>query len=154
MGDFSQSFLDPADVAARLATKAPVFTRIGTARDLGNASIETIRAPMAWVIIMSEAAGDVRYEICDVIEQLISVRFGVVLAVRDIGDRTGTVAREALRPLRERVLGALCTWQPIGSNHACRFSRGALASGIGRDGMMLWQDEFTVTFDRRFVMET
>ena len=81
---FEQTFLDPAAIAARLTAKIPALRKVGTARDLANATVETVQAPTAWVVIMSEAAGDVRYEVCDVIEQLITVRFGVILAVRDI----------------------------------------------------------------------
>ena len=150
---FEQTFLDPADVAARLAARAPLLRKIGTARDLGNATVETIQPSTAWVVIMSEAAGDVRYEVCDVIEQLVTVRFGVILAVRDIADRTGIAAREDLKPIRIEVLKALGSWMPEGANHNCRFSRGALTSGIGRDGMMFWQDEFTTGFDRRITLE-
>lgn len=150
---FAQSFLDPQDVVARLLEHGPAFTRVGTARDLGNARVETLRPPMAWVIMMSENGGEIRYQISDMIEQLVTARFGIILAVRDIGDRTGEAAREALKPLREGVHGVICNWKPLGSNHACRFSRGALTSSIGADGMMFWQDEFTVSFDRRIILE-
>lgn len=150
---FEQTFLDPAAIAARLTAKVPALRKVGTARDLANATVETVQAPTAWVVIMSEAASDVRYEVCDVIEQLVTVRFGVILAVRDIADRTGTAAREDLKQIRIEVLKALGSWMPEGANHNCRFSRGALTSGIGRDGMMFWQDEFTIGFDRRTILE-
>lgn len=153
MSDLSSSFFDAGDAITRLKARVPDLVQVGGARDLGNATHETVRAPMAWVVVMSETAGPVRYESCGFIEVEVTARFGVILAVRDIADRTGTAARTALRPLRVAVQGAMCSWQPVGSNHACRFARGALTSGIGRDGMMFWQDEFTVGFDRRIIVE-
>ena len=150
---FDQTFLDPTVVAARLEARVTGLRRVGTARDMANASIETIQAPMAWVVIMAETAGEVRYQTSGMIEQLITARFGVVIAVRDIADRTGAAAREDLQPIRKAVLQALGSWMPDGANHNCRFARGALTSGIGRDGMMFWQDEFTVGFDRRISTE-
>lgn len=154
MSEFLDSFLDAALISARLRDEVPGFVLVGTARDFANAQAETLRAPSAWVIILAETASEPRYAVAELLDQVVTVRFGVVMAVRDIADRTGAAAREALRPIREQVHRAICSWQPVGSNHACRFSRGALTSGIGKDGMMFWQDEFTVSFDRRIHLET
>ncbi|TRD18345.1 phage tail terminator protein [Palleronia caenipelagi] len=149
----AEGFLDPQEVADRIRARVPALIFVGGAKDLGNATAETLRAPSAWVIVMAETADPPRYEICDLVEQPVTIRFGVVLAVRDIADRTGEAAREALGPVREALHRALTGWQPLGSGRSCLFDRGSLASGIGQDGMMFWQDEFLASFDRRITLE-
>lgn len=147
-------WLDPHDVAARLRESVPELVEVGLARDLATARIETILPPSAWVVILSETAGEVRYEVCDFFEQVVTVRFAVVLGVRDIGDRTGTQAATDLLPIRKAVHRALAAWKPVDANHGCRFARGALSGSPGSDGTLFWQDEFTVAFDRRTQLET
>lgn len=147
-------WLDPADVAHRLRVSVPDLVEVGTARDLATARIETILPPSAWVVILAETAGEVRYEVCDLFEQVVTVRFAVVLGVRDIGDRTGAQAGTDLLPIRKSVHRALTAWKPQDANHGCRFSRGALSGAVAQDGTLFWQDEFTVAFDRRTQLET
>ncbi|KGJ23274.1 hypothetical protein [Paracoccus sanguinis] len=146
-------WLDPADVVARLRADVPDLVEVGTARDLGAARIETILPPSAWVVVLGETAGEVRYEVCELFEQVVTVRFAVVLGVRDIGDRTGSLATSDLLPIRKEVHRALTAWKPQDANHGCRFARGALSGAIGADGTLFWQDEFTVAFDRRTQLE-
>lgn len=147
-------WFDPHAAVARLSAQVPEFILVGTARDLGAAQIETVRTPTAWIVVLAETAGEVRYEFGSFIEQLVTVRFAVILAVRDLGDRTGARAGADLQPIRQSVHRALSSWKPLDANHACRFARGSLVSGVGRDGTLFWQDEFTVTFDRRTTPET
>lgn len=146
-------WFDPQDAVDRLDAEVSGFALIGTARDLGAAQIETIRTPSAWIVVLSETAGEVRYEFGDFIEQLVTVRFAVILAVRDLGDRTGARAGADLHGIRKSVHRAISAWKPSDANHACRFARGSLVSGIGRDGTLFWQDEFTVSYDRRTTPE-
>lgn len=146
-------WFDPHAAAAHLAAQVPEFVLVGTARDFGAAKVETVRTPSAWIIVLAETAGEVRYEFGPFIEQLVTVRFGVVLAVRDLGDRTGAQATADLHEIRKSVHRALSAWKPDDANHACRFARGALVSGVDRNGTMFWQDEFTVSYDRRTTPE-
>lgn len=148
------SWLNPDIIRARIEARVAELVHVGTARTLGNASAETIRTPSAWVVVSAETAGDNEFASCDVIEQVVTVRFGVIVAVRDIADRTGSRARDDLMPIRQAVHAAICTWAPPDAHTACRFLRGQLTSSIGRDGLMLWQDDFSVAFDRRTVLET
>lgn len=141
--------LDPAIVAERLRTDVPQFVTVGLARDLGAVKPATLRYPSAFVILLGETSGTVRYQMADVIEQAVEARIGVVMAVRDIADRIGTRAGQDLRSIREAVLMSVCRFVPEPDGNAFRFSRGALQSGIGGDGQMFWQDDFTLRFDRR-----
>lgn len=141
--------LDPDLVRTRIAADVPAFVSVGLAADLGRITRETLRWPSAWVILLGETAGENHFESCDMIEQAITARVGVIMAVRDIADRRGAQAGTALRPLREAVLLSLGRFMPEDCTTAFRFVRGQLQSGIGTDGGLFWQDEFNLRFDRR-----
>lgn len=141
--------LDVQPVADHLRNAVPAFVSVGLARDLGAVRSNTIRFPSAWVILLGETAGDNKYESDDAIEQAVTARIAVVMAVRDIADRTGAAASGDLKAIREAVLRTLCRHVPPGADQAFRFARGALQSGIAADGALFWQDDFTLRFDRR-----
>lgn len=141
--------LDPALVATRLHTTVPAFLSVGLARELGAVQAATLRTPSAWVILLAEQADENLYASDDVIEQAVTARIGVVMAVRDIADRTGARAGADLRAIREAVLLSLGRFIPPGADQAFRFSRGSLQSGIDAQGTLFWQDDFTLRFDRR-----
>lgn len=141
--------LDVLPVADHLRASVPLLVSVGLARDLGAVRSNTLRFPSAWVILLGETAGEARYASGDVIEQAVTARIAVVLAVRDIADRTGAAASEDLKAVREAVLLTLCRHVPPGADQAFRFARGALQSGIAADGALFWQDDFTLRFDRR-----
>lgn len=128
---------------------SPAFASVGLARDLATVRRENIRWPSAWVVQLAETADQNRYQNDDMIEQPVTVRIAVIMAVRDIADRTGTRAATDLQPLREAVLLSLGRFVPTGADQAFRFSRGQLVSGVDAQGGMFWQDEFTLRFDRR-----
>jgi|GEM_PF-1716303 len=141
--------LDPTVVADRIRIAMPVFRLVGLARDFGAVRSNTLVFPTAWVILTGESAGEAKYATGDVIDQKITSRIGIIMAVRDITDRTGTQAGEGLRPLRESLLLTLGRFVPEGADEAFRFARGALQSGIAADGALFWQDDFTLRHDRR-----
>lgn len=141
--------IDPIAVADFLRAAVPAFVSVGQARDLAAVRRETIRWPSAWIVQLAETAADNRYASDDMIEQPVTGRIAVIMAVRDIADRTGTRAATDLQPLREAVLLSLGRFIPTGADQAFRFSRGQLVSGVDAQGGMFWQDEFTLRFDRR-----
>lgn len=141
--------LDVQGVADHLGQSVPEFVSVGLIRDLGAVRRETIRWPSAWVIQLAETAGENRYQSDDEIEQPVTARIAIIMAVRDIADRTGTRARSDLKSLREAVLLCLGRHIPPGADQAFRFSRGQLQSGVDQQGGLFWQDEFTLRFDRR-----
>lgn len=141
--------IDPSLVRDRLAATVPAFVSVGLARDFGAARKATIRWPSAWVILLGEMAGEVRYAGPDLIDQVITARIGVIMAIRDIADRTGARAGGNLQSIREAVLLSLCRFVPETDGNAFRFVRGQLQSGVDAEGGLFWQDEFTLRFDRR-----
>lgn len=141
--------LDVQALANHLQETVPLFVSVGLARDLGAVNRNTIRYPSAWVILLGEQASEIRYEYDDAIEQAVTARVAVIMAVRDIADRTGARARENLKPIREAVLISMCRHIPQDADQAFRFSRGQLQSGVDAKGGMFWQDEYTLRFDRR-----
>lgn len=141
--------IDTSAIALHLAASVPQFVGVEQARDLASASATTIRWPSAWIVLLAETAGDARYYGEDAVEQVVTARIGVILAVRDIADRTGARAGEDLRGIREAVLLTLGRHVPEGADQAFRFARGQLLSGVDSRGGLFWQDEFTLRFDRR-----
>lgn len=141
--------LDPSLVQARLETTVPAFINVGLAADLGRVSARTLRYPSAFVILLGEQAGENRYFSENLIEQAVTARIGVVMAVRDIADTTGAAAGTRLAPIREDVLLSLGRFIPEAGGNAFRFARGQLQSGIDAHGGLFWQDDFTLRFDRR-----
>lgn len=141
--------LDPILVADYLRTVVPAFVSVGLARDLATVRRETIRWPSAWIVSLAETAGENRYASDDMIEQPVTARIAVIMAVRDIADRVGAQAATDLQPLREAVMLGLGRFAPQDADQAFRFSRGQRLSGVDAQGGMFWQDEFTLRFDRR-----
>ena len=141
--------LDLGPVVGRLRSDVPQLVSIGRARDLGAVRAGTLRYPSAWVILLGETAGEARYQSDDLIDQVVTARIGVILAVRDLADRSGARAADDLAGIREAVLLSLCRFIPEPGGNAFRFQKGALQSGIGGEGQLFWQDDFTLRFDRR-----
>ena len=140
--------LDPTIVKERLTSEVTAFKTVGLAADLGRISARSLQYPSAYVVLLGEQAGDNRY-IGDLIEQDVTARIGVIMAVRDIADTSGARATTALPPLREAVLLSLCSYTPAAGGNAFRFTKGSLQSGIDAHGGLFWQDDFTLRFDRR-----
>lgn len=141
--------IDVSALSAHLASAVPQLVSVGHARDLASASRETVRFPSAWIVLLAEDASETRYASDDAVEQQVTGRVAVILAIRDIADRAGARAGEDLKTMRSAVLLALGRHVPAGADQAFRFSRGQLLSGVDSRGGLFWQDEFTLRFDRR-----
>ena len=141
--------LDPEVIRERLRLTVPTLASIGLARDFGAVRKATIRWPSAWIIVLGEDAGENRYASSDLIEQAVTTRVGVIMAIRDIADRTGARASTDLKSVREAVMLSLCTFVPEAGGQAFRFAKGSLQSGVDEQGGLFWQDEFKLRFDRR-----
>lgn len=141
--------LDPGIVQTRIRQTVISFAHVGLAADLGRVSATSLRYPSAYIVLLGEQAGENRYFGEHMIEQAVTARIGVIMAVRDIADRTGAKARTRLAPLREDVLLSLGSYVPTPGGQAFRFARGQLQSGIDAQGGLFWQDDYTLRFDRR-----
>lgn len=140
--------LDIGPIAAALRTAMPDLVEVGTAGSFGALTRETIRWPSAYIIPLAETPSANRYESGKVISQRVLARFGVVWAVRDIGDRTSSIANGDIRAVRVAGMLAVCQIEPPDAETACEPVSGKLVSNVDRNGQMLWQDDFTVTLNR------
>lgn len=138
-----------ADLASHLRGAVAELRHVGTARDFATARAGSIVHPSAWIIVLGENAQPNRYQTSALVDQRVTARFGVILAARDIGDRTGARAVGDIEEMRTRIIGAMASHVPTGCETACTPVSGRLLSGIGRDGAMFWQDDFQTAFNRR-----
>jgi hypothetical protein len=140
--------LDIAPIAEAIRAALPDLRDVGTARSFGALRAETISWPSAYVIPLAEAAGANRYQSEHLLSQRVIARFGVVWAVRDIGNRMGSVANGEITAVRKAGMLAICAFRPVDAETACEPVTGKLVSGIDPTGQMLWQDDFAVALNR------
>lgn len=145
--------LDLAPIAAALKTAMPELIECGTAASFGSVTRETLRWPSAFVIPLAEQPGANRYESGKIISQRVVARFGVIWAVRDIGDRKGSIATGDIRAVRLAGMLAICQIEPEDAEGLCEPVSGKLVSTIDTRGQMLWQDDFTVTLNRHIPLQ-
>lgn len=136
------------DIRDAIIAAATPLRFVGTARDFSSVQEATIVWPSAWVIPLTEASGANRFQHAHVLSQQVTSRFGVVLAIRDIADRTGTRALSEAEEVRATVIEALARFRPPGAETTCHPVSGRLLGGIGAEGRMFWQDDFQAVFDR------
>jgi hypothetical protein len=101
------------------------------------------------VIPLAERAGPQRYMGHAPLSQEVRFTFGVVLALRDIGGRSGGHTMGEVPRHREQVMRVLATYRYPGADDVCLPVSGRLVSGIDRQGHLLWQDDYAIPFHRR-----
>lgn len=138
-----------ADIVTALSAGNDTLRAVGTARDLNEARINTLTWPSAWVVNLAETSGSNKFASCDIVDQRVIDRFGVILAVRDIADHEGRFALSEIERVRTGTIEALARFQPVNAETTCVHRQGRLISSIGKDGQMFWQDDFEVEFSRR-----
>ncbi|MGD9539089.1 MAG: hypothetical protein AB7P52_17790 [Alphaproteobacteria bacterium] len=104
------------------------------------------QAPQAWVIPLTEAAGENR--MVNIVAQTVRAEIAVVLAFRHVGDARGEAATLALEALRTDVRRALQGWAPEGHT-PLELVGSALVSYD--DGIVWWQTNFRSEFEARSV---
>lgn len=130
--------------------KLDMFRKVGTAKSYGALTAAQIVWPSAWVLPLTERSGENRYMTNKLpVAQSVKAGFAVVLAVRDIADRSSAKALTEMELVRPAVIEALARFQPTGAQSTCIHRTGAIVSAIAKDGRMLWQDNFEVAFDRQ-----
>ncbi len=136
-------------IADAIRAEIPELREVGTAKDLGRLSDETVVCPSAYVVLLGERSGANRYQSCGLLDQRVTLRFGVVLAVRDIGVRLGEGAISEIELMRNRIVTFLGALQMPGAEDVCLPIRGTLLGGVNKRGQMFWQDDFTIETNRR-----
>lgn len=132
-----------------LKAAVPALRFVGTARDFAAAQAGSIVFPSAFIIMLAESSSESRYQSCELIDQRVTARFGIIQAVRDIGTRTGDRALSEVETIREAVIAAMGAHVPPGCDTACTPVSGRLLGGVGKDGSMFFQDDFKTAFNRR-----
>ncbi len=142
------AILNTAPIVAAIRAAMPELIEVGDAASFGRLTQNTIRYPSAFVIPLAETPGANRYQSAAILSQRVLARFGVIWAVRDIGDRLGTIAQGEIKAVREAGMVAVCRFHPSDAESACEPIGGKLVSSIGNEGQMLWQDDFAYSLNR------
>ena len=138
----------------------PVITRlkevsalalVGGAADFGKAIESLQKYPAAFVLPAREDA-EPNEMMSQLVQQLVTSEFAVVVAVRNLSDRDGRAAIESLEPVRHAVRDALLNWQPtIDEEEAegCEFRRGEIVRFEA--SFLWWQDTYSTRYIIRSV---
>jgi len=126
----------------RLNTHVTALRQTGGAADLAAARDDLRIAPAAYVIPLRETPG--RNELGEAIWQRVTVRLGLVLAVRNVRDARGEAAAEDLEALRQSVRAALLGWAPAMGHDPLEYGGGRLLALT--NAILWWQDDFTTAF--------
>ena len=129
-----------SDVMTRLEAVTVPDPLRGVFGSLDFAALEGApNAPCAFVIPIAEDAR-ANTNATMALDQEVTDRFGVVLALRNRNDKTGASAESQLTDLRNAVRDALLNWKPSVDYDPVEYRRGRLIDM--RRGIVWWQDEF------------
>jgi len=140
--------LNISEIAAAIRAAMPDLVACGTASDFGRLQAEGLRVPSAYVLALNEQPGQDRYQTDAVMSQRVVARFGVVWSVRDIADRLGRIAEGEIQAVRTQGMAVICGLRLANTEGPCVPVAAKLISNIGRNGQMLWQDDFAVPLNR------
>lgn len=142
----AQPFLDLSLIVTRVTTQVSALKRVAESMDMPSAQddIKSI-GPAAYVLPLQDPVGP--NALTNAVAQLVTSRFGVMLAVRNLRDTRGAAARGELTALRSSVADALLNWSPGAAYSPCEYAGGALA--LLDDGVLWWMDQYRTTFEIR-----
>lgn len=129
-----------AETIARLQAQVPALKTVAGAAEfaaLKNPPPKE-RQPAAYVIPIADQAGT--NKLVNGVRQQVTTRFGVVLALGNLGDARGEAASKAIETTRAAVRAALLGWSPTADDDPIAFAQGRMI-GLA-DGVVWWQDEF------------
>lgn len=136
------TLFSPQWIIDRINEQVPTLLQIAGAAGLAQAATDLKQYPAAYVIPSAERANGSRTG-TTVVSQQNSVRFAVILAVRNLRDARGDQAQADLLTLREEIMSALHGWQPHADFDPLEYSGGRLLQLT--DQVLWWQDEFLTT---------
>lgn len=135
-----------APILAHIKSHCPALRQVGGAAEfsaLPEAGPQAV--PAAFVVPLEERAGSNQLDTG--ISQRVDVRFGVILAVRNLRDGVGAAANDDLETLRRAVKAALLGWQPTGADDVCTFGGGRVLQLNNQ--VLWWQDDFVTAYYER-----
>jgi hypothetical protein len=95
--------------------------------------------PAVFVFPLAESAQASPFA-TEVVQQEVTLRIGVVLAVQNKRDAIGGAAHESMDTLRDTIRGHLLGWAPDAASAPYEFGGGALLELD--DQVLFWQDEY------------
>jgi len=108
------------------------------------------RGVEAWVVPLSERPQGQTRLVGPALQQ-VQITFGVVLAVRSLGDPRGNKGSARLEHARARVREALFGWQPPQAQHPCLLGPSDL---VRMDKATLWWMDRYITAEQRRAQQT
>ena len=114
----------PSLVIPRLRAQCPIFAnRVAGSATYRQVSLQDdFPVPHAFVLPMSEMAdGDITLSSVD---QELTTRFAVVVAVSNTNDERGQAASEAIYDVRAQLIAALVGWTPDATRYGAVLYRG------------------------------
>ncbi len=126
-------------VISRLKDEVSVLKIVSGAADLAKATADLKQTPSAFVIELSDRAGENRTGTM-LISQNNTARFAVITATQNLRDSRGQHAKVDLRTIRIDIITALHGWQPDADFDPIEKREGRLMKMT--NSVMWWQDEF------------
>lgn len=127
-------------IIARIRAECPIFKMVGGAAEFGLLAETLTIAPGVFVLPTSEDADPSPYA-NQITQQQIHDEFDVCIAARNLKDRTGRAANEALQPLRDTLFDALLGWVPAEDYDNIEFRRGRFVTF--EQNILWWTDTFS-----------
>lgn len=136
-------------IVERIQATVPAFRLVGGAIDF-QAAVESnpTATPACFVIPMREQPGP--SIAADILQQKVVATVGIVIVVRNLGDRVGAAAGSDLDQLRLAVKAQLYGWTPDPALDPLERGMGNLLAF--RDGHAWWQDLFITSYYDRSVL--
>ncbi len=136
--------LDLSQISARLKSQCNLLRTIGEAADFAAITDEAKNPPAAYVLPLRDEGFDESTQAHA--GAMVSVHFGICMAVKNLRDVRGAAGQGNLRAVRLQVLHALFGWTPPTPEGCTRilWSGGRLLSLKG--STLWWQDDFITRF--------
>lgn len=127
----------------RIGQEVAALKLVGGAVEFEKASQGLTALPAAFVLPANERASDNDF-MAQVVQQQVTLQFVVMIAVRNLSDREGVGAVEALQPVRHATRQALLNWVPEGADEGIEFQSGSMLQFSNSD--LWWQDFYTTAY--------
>ena len=135
-----------APIHARIKANCPALRQVGGAADFSALpGVGPQAVPAAFLVLLDENAGSNQLDTG--ISQRVDVRFGVILAVRNLHDGVGAAAIDDLETLRRAIKNALLGWRPPGADDVCIYGGGRVLELS--EQILWWQDDFVTAYYER-----
>lgn len=132
-----------APTIARIDDQVVVLrNHVAGAAEFEAAKESIAHTPAAFVLPLRELAKENEQDTG--VLQRTSVRFGVLLAVRNVRDARGAASSQDLKALRASVFTALLGWAPTADHDPVTYAAGQIM--LLSKGVLWWQDEFITAY--------